>query len=136
MELYTIFRGDERFMQGEYSEQQKKINGNFNETYDLMVESLFGHQNQSGSRGHHGCKPSSPKPRYAAQGFDVAMAIRPPFLFGANLMDASAGVQGVRSAAPAKNRRNWKRGVAAVLDLYAGPKGPEGFEPPRSDPGM
>src|SRR6516225_206975 len=47
MELYTIFRGNYRFVEGEHSEKQKKINANFNETDDLVVESLFGHQNQS-----------------------------------------------------------------------------------------
>ena len=50
MELYTVFRGNYRFMEGEYSEKQKKINANFNETDDLVVESLFGHQNQSEPR--------------------------------------------------------------------------------------
>ena len=47
MELYTVFRGNYRFMKGEYSEEQQKINGNFNEAYDLAVESLFGHHQNS-----------------------------------------------------------------------------------------
>ena|SRR6516164_864375 len=101
MELYTIFRGNHRFMEGEYSEKQKKINANFNETYDLVVESLFGHQNSirapcimAASR-----RRQSPALRCAV---DVAMAIRPPFLFGESLIDASARVQGVRSAARRK----------------------------------
>jgi len=50
MELYTIFRGNYRFMEGKYSEKQKKVNANFNETDNLVVESLFGHQNQSEPR--------------------------------------------------------------------------------------
>jgi hypothetical protein len=41
-------------MEGEYSEKQKKINGNFNEAYDLVVEALFGHQNSIRvPLGHH-----------------------------------------------------------------------------------
>src|SRR6516225_3650568 len=37
MELYPIFRGDYRFIEGEYSEEQQKINGNFNEAYGGRV---------------------------------------------------------------------------------------------------
>jgi hypothetical protein len=57
-------------MEGEYSEEQQKINGNFNEAYDLVVESLFGHQNSIRVPWHLGRKPSSAKPRACgAQGF-------------------------------------------------------------------
>jgi hypothetical protein len=49
MVFYTIFCRYDRFMEGEYSKQQKKINGNSNETYDFVVESLFGQHKQSGS---------------------------------------------------------------------------------------
>jgi hypothetical protein len=58
MELYTVFRGNYRFMKGEYSEEQQKINGNFNEAYDLVVESLFGHQNSIRVLWRLGRKPS------------------------------------------------------------------------------
>ena len=67
MELYPIFRGDYRFMKGEYSEEQHKINGNFNEAYDLVVESLFGHQNSIRIPWHLGRKPSSAKPGAAVR---------------------------------------------------------------------
>jgi hypothetical protein len=67
MELYTIFRGDYRFMQGEYAEEQQKINGYFNEAYDLVVESLFGHQNSIRVPWHLGRKASSAKPRAAVR---------------------------------------------------------------------
>jgi hypothetical protein len=67
MELDTIFRGDYRFMQGEYAEEQQEINGNFNETYDLVVESLFGHQNLILVPWDLGRMPSSAKPRAAVR---------------------------------------------------------------------
>ena len=62
MELYTVFRGNYRFMEGEYSEEQKKINANLNEADDLVVESLFGHLNSIRAPCHLGRKPSSAKP--------------------------------------------------------------------------
>src|SRR5215469_756178 len=63
MELYTIFAGNERFMQREYSKQHEKINGNLNETYDLAVESLFGHRINPGPvasrpQSHHRGSPA------------------------------------------------------------------------------
>jgi hypothetical protein len=67
MEVYTIFRGDYRFMEGEYAEEQQEINGNFNEAYDLVVESLFGHQNSIRVPWHLGRKPSSAKSRAAVR---------------------------------------------------------------------
>ena len=79
-------------MEGKYSEEQKNINGNFNEAYDLVVESLFGHQNSI----------RVPWPSGPQAIIGEAMAIRPPFLFGESLIDTSASVQGVRSAARRK----------------------------------
>ena len=67
MELYTIFCGDYRFMEGEYSEEQQKINGNFDEAYDLVVESLFGHQNSIPGPVASRRKPSSARPRAAVR---------------------------------------------------------------------
>ena len=49
MVFYTVFCRYDRFMEGEYSKEQKEINYNSNETYDFVVESLFGQHNQSGS---------------------------------------------------------------------------------------
>ena len=69
MELDTIFRGDYRFMQGEYAEEQQEINGNFNEAYDLVVESLFGHQNSIRVPWHRPQAIIGEAPRYGAQGF-------------------------------------------------------------------